>query len=158
MENFSLARYLEESRVLLLNEISSKKQVFELLGETLAEDLELVQASQIYEGLIARERLGSTALGEGVAIPHCRLDQIDQIRCAVIKVEHPVDFDAPDKQGVSIIFALIVPNEATEEHLQLLADLAEYLSKPGNREKLRNCETAEELVEVLNKSTDKHAA
>ncbi len=158
MENFSLTRYLDERHVLLLSEISSKKQVFELLGETLAADLDAVQASHIYEGLIARERLGSTALGEGVAIPHCRLDQIDQIRCAVIKLEHAVDFDAPDNQGVSIIFALIVPTEATEEHLQILASLAEYLSKPGNRENLRNCESAQELLEVLNKSTDKHAA
>ena len=158
MENFSLSKYLDKDRVLLLSEISSKKRVFELLGETLSADLELVQESQIYEGLIARERLGSTALGEGVAIPHCRLDDIEQIRCAIIKLDHPVDFEAPDGEDVSIIFALVVPTEATEEHLQMLADLAEYLSKPVNRENLRLCESAEELLELLSKSSDKHAA
>ena len=158
MENFSLSHYLAKHRVLLLREISSKKRVFELLGETLAADLEAVQAAQIYEGLIARERLGSTALGEGVAIPHCRLDDIEHILCAIIKVDHPVEFDAPDGAAVSIICALVVPTEATEEHLQMLAQLAEFLSKPANRENLRNCETEQELLDIFTDSSDKHAA
>ena len=158
METFSLSRYLDKSRVLLLREISSKKRVFEILGETLAADLESVQAAQIYEGLMARERLGTTALGEGVAIPHCRLDNIEHIRCAIIKLDHPVEFDAPDGGNVSIICALVVPTEATEEHLQMLAQLAEFLSNPDNRENLRNCETEQELLEIFTDSSDKHAA
>ena len=158
MENFSLGRYLDKQRILLLKEISSKKRVFELLGETLAADLEDVQAAQIVDGLIARERLGSTALGEGVAIPHCRVDNIDHIRCAIIKLDHPVEFDAPDGGDVSIICALVVPTEATEEHLQTLASLAEFLAKPSNRESLRNCENEQELLEIFTNSSDKHAA
>ena len=158
MENISLTRYLDQRRILLLTEISSKKRVFELLGEILVDGLDNVQAAHVTAELQARERLGTTALGEGVAIPHCRLENIDQIRCAIIKLDHPVDFDAPDGNDVSIICALVVPNEATEEHLQMLASLAEFLSKPSNRESLRNCKTAQELQEIFTESFDKHAA
>ncbi len=158
MEDISLARYLDASRILLLNEISSKKRVFELLGELLANNLDDVIDSSVSEGLLARERLGTTALGEGVAIPHCRMDHISQIRCAVIKLDHAVDFDAPDGEDVSLICALLVPSEATEEHLQTLGCLAEFLSKPKNREELRNCETAKELLDIFAETSDKHAA
>lgn len=158
MENVSLARYLNISRISLLKEISSKKRVFELLGELLASNLESVQATQVCEGLLARERLGTTALGEGVAIPHCRIDNIDAIRCAVIKLDHAVDFDAPDGENVSLICGLLVPNEATDEHLQVLSELAEFLSKPKNREELRNCEEAKQLLDIFAQTSDKHAA
>jgi PTS system nitrogen regulatory IIA component len=158
MENISLARYLDASRILLLQNISSKKRVFELLGELLAEGLEGVQATQVSAGLQARERLGTTALGEGVAIPHCRIDNIDEIRSAVIKLEQPVDFDAPDEQQVSLFYALLVPDEATDEHLKTLASLAEFLSEQKNRNQLRNCTTAKQLLEIFAKTSDKHAA
>lgn len=158
MEEISLANYLDANRILLLTDISSKKRVFELLGELLAKDLEDIQNMQVSEGLLARERLGTTALGEGVAIPHCRMEHIAEIRCAVIKLDHAVDFDAPDGEKVSLICALLVPNEATNEHLQMLGSLAEFLSKPKNREELRNCETAKELLDIFANTSDKHAA
>ena len=158
MEEISLANYLDKNRILLLNDISSKKRVFELLGELLSNNLEDVLDSQVSEGLLARERLGTTALGEGVAIPHCRMDHISEIRCAVIKLDHAVEFDAPDGEKVSLICALLVPSEATEEHLQTLGSLAEFLSKPKNREDLRNCETAQELLDIFANTSDKHAA
>ncbi len=158
MENVSLARYLDASRVLLLQEISSKKRVFELLGELLAKKLESIHASQVSAGLQARERLGTTALGEGVAIPHCRMDNISEIRSAVIKLVQPVDFDAPDDQKVSIFYALLVPSEATDEHLKTLASLAEFLSDQENRSKLRNCTTSEQLLNIFAETSDKHAA
>ena len=158
MENVSLARYLDANRILLLQEVSSKKRVFELLGELLAEGLDGVHATQVSAGLDARERLGTTALGEGVAIPHCRIDNINEIRCAVIKLEHAVDFDAPDEQDVSLIYALLVPTDATDEHLKTLACLAEFLSEHKNRNQLRNCQTAKELLDIFSKTSDKHAA
>lgn len=158
MENISLARYLHKDRVLLLDSISSKKMVFELLGDMLAADLDKIQASNVNTELIARERLGSTGLGEGVAIPHCRMDDIEEIRCAIVKLNQAVDFEAPDGQAVSLIFALLVPTEANDEHLQTLSSLAEFLSQPKNREDLRACETAEDILEIFASSSDKHAA
>ncbi|MEM7304435.1 MAG: PTS sugar transporter subunit IIA [Pseudomonadota bacterium] len=158
MNTISLSAYLNADHVLLLPEISSKKRVFETLGDLLTKNLEGLDANQVSEQLIARERLGTTALGEGVAIPHCRMENISEIQSAVIKLDSPVDFDAPDGMAVSIIVGLLVPNEATDDHLQLLGHLAEFLSKPQNREKLRNCESAKELHDIFIATSDKHAA
>jgi PTS system nitrogen regulatory IIA component len=158
MNNISLSAYLHADHILLLPEISSKKRVFEILGELLTKNLDSLDATQVSEQLIARERLGTTALGEGVAIPHCRMENISEIQSAVIKLENPVDFDAPDGMDVSIIVALLVPNEATDDHLQLLGQLAEFLSKAKNREELRNCESPQELHEIFAATSDKHAA
>ena len=158
MENISLARYLDASRIALLQDVSSKKRVFELLGQLLAKDLDGIQATQVSAGLQARERLGATALGEGVAIPHCRIADIDEIRSAVIKLEQPVDFDAPDDQAVSLFYALLVPDEATDEHLKTLASLAEFLSEQENRNQLRNSTSSKQLLEIFAKTSDKHAA
>ena len=158
MENAPLADYLSISRITLLKEISSKKRVFELLGKLLADNLENVQATQICSGLLARERLGTTALGEGVAIPHCRIDNISAIRCAVIKLDHGVDFDAPDGARASLICGLLVPAEATDQHLQVLSQLAEFLSRPKNRAALCACENAQQLLAAFAHAPDKHAA
>ena len=157
MDNISISAYLNADHILLLPEISSKKRVFETLGELLTKNLEDLDANQVSENLIARERLGTTALGEGVAIPHCRMEDISEIQSAVIKLDNPVDFDAPDGMDVSIIVGLLVPNEATDDHLQLLGQLAEFLSKAKNREELRNCESAEALLGIF-AATSKHAA
>jgi len=158
MENVSLTRYLDSDRVCLLHEISSTKRVFELLGELLAKNLDDIQATQVSEGLQARERLGTTALGEGVAIPHCRIDNLKEIRCAVLKRNRAVDFDSPDQQGVTLFYALLVPEDATDEHLKTLALLAEFLSDQENRNKLRNCTSAKEILNIFAETTDKHAA
>lgn len=157
MDNISISAYLNADHILLLPEISSKKRVFETLGELLTKNLEDLDANQVSENLIARERLGTTALGEGVAIPHCRMEDISEIQSAVIKLDNPVDFDAPDGMDVSIIVGLLVPNEATDDHLQLLGQLAEFLSKAKNREELRNCESPEALLGIF-AATSKHAA
>lgn len=158
MEKISLADYLDVSRIKLLHEISSKKRVFELLGELLVTDLPNTQATQVSSGFQARERLGTTALGEGVAIPHCRIDNISEIRCAVIKLNQGVDFDAPDQQKVSLFYALLVPENATDEHLKTLSLLAKFLSEQENRNKLRNCKTAQELLNIFAEISDKYAA
>ncbi|MEM8844113.1 MAG: PTS sugar transporter subunit IIA [Pseudomonadota bacterium] len=158
MDNISLSAYLDADHISLLPNISSKKRVFDVLGELLAKNVHGLQATQVSENLMARERLGTTALGEGVAIPHCRIDGITKIHSAVIKLDKPVDFDSPDNIDVSIIVALLVPTEATDAHLKLLGHLAELLSKPKNREELRNCESAQELYDFFASTSDKHAA
>lgn len=158
MEDFSLAKYLHADRVLLLDQISSKKMMFEKLAGILVHDLDTVQADHVCAELLARERLGSTGLGEGAAIPHCRVDDIEDIRCAIIKLNKAVDFDAPDGQPVSIICGLLVPSEATDQHLKVLASLAEFLSLPKNREDVRLSDSREELLDIFTASFDKHAA
>ncbi len=158
MDNVPFSAYLDLSRISLQADISSEKRVFELLGELLASDLADISATQISEGLVARERLGTTALGAGMAIPHCRVDHLEQIRCAIIKLEHPVDFDAQDGQPVSFICALLVPSEADNEHLAALANLAEFLSDQVNRETLINAQSAQEVLDIFIQKTDKNAA
>jgi len=158
MDNVSFSAYLHIDRISLQNNVSSKKRVFECLGKLLSHGLEDVSATQVSEGLIARERLGTTALGDGVAIPHCRIDNLNQIRSAIIKLDHAIDFEAPDDQHVSFVCALMVPSEANDDHLKALASLAEFLSNTEHREALNGCQTAEEILEVFASTTDQHAA
>ncbi len=158
MDNVSFSAYLDLGRISLQTDVSSEKRVFELLGELLATDLVDITATQISEGLVARERLGTTALGAGMAIPHCRVDNIEKIRCAIIKLDHPVDFDANDGQPVSFICALLVPSEADDEHLEALACLAEFLSDQTNREALISAQSAQELLDIFIQKIDKNAA
>lgn len=158
MEDFSLAKYLHIDRVVLLDEVSSKKMMFEKLAQTLVYKLDSVQAAHVCSELLARERLGSTGLGEGAAIPHCRVDDIEEIRCAIIKLNTAVEFDSPDGQPVSIICGLLVPTEATDEHLKVLASLAEFLSVPENRTDICASDSAKEILNIFAASFDKHAA
>ena len=158
MDNASFSAYLNLSRISLQADISSEKRVFELLGELLANDLKHISATQVSEGLLARERLGTTALGAGVAIPHCRINDIQQIRCAIIKLQQPIDFDAHDGQKVGFICALLVPSEADNEHLQVLASLAEFLSDESHRQALINAQSSQEILDIFLQTSGKNAA
>lgn len=124
---------------------NSKKRVLEQASELIAEQLQGLDSEEIFAGLIGRERLGSTGIGEGIAIPHCRLEHCKETIGALIRLAEPVDFDAIDGQVVDILFVLLVPEEATEAHLQTLAALAEMFSKPDVRNKVRDTESAEQL-------------
>lgn len=115
----------------------SKKRVLELASEMIAHSLQEVSADTLFSGLINRERLGSTGIGEGVAIPHCRLDNIQQAIGALIHLQTPVDFDAIDRQPVDLLFFLLVPEDACEQHLETLGQLAQAFSQPAIREQLR---------------------
>lgn len=117
---------------------SSKKKVLEYLGSFIADHIPESSADDIYERLLNRERIGSTGIGEGIAIPHCRLKQCDKTFSVLLHLEEPVDFDSIDQQPVDLIFALLVPEEATDEHLQTLSMLAQKLSQAEYREALRN--------------------
>lgn len=132
-----IADLVREDRVCLDAGITSKKRALERLGELLARDDAVPSASLIFDALSARERLGSTGLGHGVAIPHGRMAEIDDPRVAVLRLEQGVDFEAIDHEPVDILIALIVPEESTGEHLDLLAQLARVLSQPDNIAALR---------------------
>lgn len=132
-----IADLVRDDRVRLDADITSKKRALERLGELLATDDGGPAVSQIFDALSARERLGSTGLGHGVAIPHGRMAEIDTPRVAVLRLEQGVDFEAIDHEPVDILIALIVPEESTGEHLDLLAQLARVLSQPDNIAALR---------------------
>lgn len=118
--------------------IASKKKVLEYLGSFIAEHIPESSPDDIYTRLLSRERMGSTGIGEGIAIPHCRLKQCDSTFSVLLQLEEPIDFDAIDKKPVDLIFALVVPEEATEEHLQTLSMLAQKLSQADYRDALRS--------------------
>ena len=126
---------------------SSKKRVLENASELIAKSVSSLDAEEIFSGLINRERLGSTGLGDGVAIPHCRLSSCVKILGALIRLPKALDFDAIYRQPVDLIFLLFVPEKATDEHLQTLAGLAECLSQAEYREGLRSAANADELYQ-----------
>jgi PTS system nitrogen regulatory IIA component len=131
---------------------SSKKRALEMLGDLLARDEPQLTPAEIFESLLARERLGGTGLGKGVAIPHGRIKGGDKPVAGFMRLRQAIDFDAVDKQPVDLLFALVVPDgddEINEEHLQLLAELAEMLSEDQFREKLRHAATRDELLETI---------
>lgn len=115
----------------------SKKRLFETLAEFIAAQRPQLDDGEIYNALLAREKLGSTALGSGIAIPHCRLSHCDDAVVALATLDAGIDFDAPDQQPVDVIFVLLVPEEAQQEHLNILAGLAGLLNEESFRAALR---------------------
>jgi PTS system nitrogen regulatory IIA component len=141
---------LKHERVLALcnQAIQSKKRVFERAAESMSAELDL-DAESIYRALLAREKLGSTAVGEGVAIPHSRDDHCGDAAGCLITLEEPIDFAAADGKAVDIVFVLLVPAEATQNHLNILAGLATALSNSDIRSTLRDAKTAEQAKWAL---------
>lgn len=136
-------------RVVCRDRISSRKRVLELLGELIAPDQSGLTARQIFDSLIGRERLGSTGLGHGVALPHGRLADLPQAAGAFIKLKQGVDFDAGDRQPVDLVFGLLVPEHFTDEHLKIIACLAEMFSDKTFCQSLRDANSDALLFERL---------
>ena len=128
---------------------SSKKRVLENAAHLICEDTTSLNPNQLFDSLIARERLGSTGLGNGIAIPHGRLKHGKKTIAAFIQLDNGIDYDAVDKQPVDLLFALIVPEDSTDEHLQTLAKLAEMFSNPDLVSKLRQSNTSTEIYTIL---------
>ncbi|SFQ57325.1 PTS IIA-like nitrogen-regulatory protein PtsN [Halopseudomonas formosensis] len=126
----------------------SKKRVLELIGNLIAQHTPL-DADAIYESLLAREKLGSTGFGNGIAIPHCRLEQCTEAVGALLQLSSEIDFDSLDGAPVDLIFVLLVPHEATEQHLQILKTLAERLDQEELREALRRAPDAQTLYQIM---------
>jgi nitrogen PTS system EIIA component len=139
---------ISPKRTLCGIEGGSKKRALELLANTIAQDVPNIEAEDLFRRLIARERLGSTGIGHGIAIPHCRVENCTGTVGALITLSEAVDFDAIDSQPVDILFAMLVPEEAHDEHLQNLAALAGALSNTEFREKLRSATSNQELYQA----------
>lgn len=127
---------------------SSKKRVLENIAQCISENIKTLDPNLLFDSLLAREKLGSTGLGHGIAIPHCRIKDCEKIIGTLVKLEEPIDFDAMDGKPVDLIFVLLVPEQADEEHLQVLAQIAEMFSDTGLCEKLRGTDDCGELYRL----------
>jgi PTS system nitrogen regulatory IIA component len=139
-----IAQLLPESNILLDIEATSKKRLFEQVG-ALFEDRAQIARSTVFDSLFAREKLGSTGLGQGIAIPHGRIKGLDHALAAFVRPRQPIPFDAPDGKPVAQVFVLLVPEHATEEHLQLLSELAEMFSERSFRDELASATDSSSL-------------
>ena len=143
-----LAAILPASNVLVDVDATSKKRVFEQAG-LLFENQHAIARATVTDNLFARERLGSTGLGHGVAIPHGRIKGLKEALGAFIRVAQPVPFDAPDGNAVTLVFVLLVPEKATEKHLQILSELAQMFSDKVLREAMTRAPDAAALHQLV---------
>ena len=143
-----VAQILPLSNVLIDMDLSSKKRVFEQAG-LLFENNHSIAREQVFDSLFAREKLGSTGLGQGVAIPHGRVKGLKNAVGALVRMKAPIPFDAPDGVGVNLIFLLMVPDRATDAHLQILSVLAEMFSDKAFRGELLAAATVPALHALI---------
>jgi len=143
-----VAKLLPAENVVVDLDVSSKKRVFEQVG-LLFENNHQIARSQVFDSLFAREKLGSTGLGQGVAIPHGRIKGLKDALGALVRLKQPIPFDSPDGQPVGLIFVLLVPDRATDVHLQILSELAQMFSDRAFREKLVAAPDAPRLHDLI---------
>ena len=143
-----IPQLLPPTNVVVDLDASSKKRVFEQVG-LVFENNHQIARSQVFESLFAREKLGSTGLGQGVAIPHGRIKGVKEAVGALVRTKNPIPFDAPDSQPVGLIFVLLVPDRATDVHLQILSELAQMFSDKAFRERMQAVASAEELHKLI---------
>ena len=143
-----IAQLLSIENIVLDLDVTSKKRVFEHAG-LLFENHQGIARSTVFDSLFAREKLGSTGLGLGIAIPHGRIKGLKEATGALLRLRTPGPFDSPDGKPVSLLFVLLVPEHANEQHLQILSELAERFSDRNCREALAKAESAEAVLEIL---------
>lgn len=145
-----LSDIITPERVASNVEANSKKRALEKISDIIATNSDTqMGASEIFDSLIARERLGTTAIDHGVAIPHGRIKNSEETIGAFVQFSNGIDCDALDHQSVNLMFALLVPEESTEEHLHLLARLAKMFSNADLRESLQNAHNDKALYDLL---------
>jgi PTS system nitrogen regulatory IIA component len=143
-----IIQLLPPENVILDLEASSKKRVFEHAG-LVFENNQGIASSAVFDSLFSREKLGSTGLGHGIAIPHGRIKGLKNACGAFIRLASPIPFDSPDGESVSMLFVLLVPEQATEQHLQILSELAERLSEQSCRETLTDARDTETVRQAF---------
>jgi PTS system nitrogen regulatory IIA component len=150
-----LAAILPIEQVLVGVDATSKKRAFEEAG-LLFENLHGLSRALVTDSLFARERLGSTGLGHGVAIPHGRIKGLKSPMAAVFQLAQAIGFDAPDEQAVKLLIFLLVPEAATQKHLEILSEIAELLSNANLRDKLISSDSASGLHQLIDKWSPVH--
>jgi len=154
----NLDTLINSNAVICDTQVKSKKRALEVLAEQLAEQIDIdqqgsseqpVDALSIFQLLTEREKLGSTSMGHGVALPHARTDLTSQAIGAFLKLDKGIDFDSPDTQATDLVFALVVPEHYTDEHLKILAHLATLFSDDAYCDSLRTASSKNELYDHL---------
>ena len=152
-----LYQYLNACTISVQSRLSSRKKLlqemarllsFSLLDQALKEQEEAVE-KEVYHALLEREKLGNTGIGDGVAIPHCRFEKASEAIVAILVLNEPVDYDSPDGKPVKIAFGLLVPQNATQEHLTILSSIAGMMSEQNKRDSLGTATSAEHAIEII---------
>ena len=128
---------------------ASRKRTLQVLGEVFASAESALSAQGVFDRLVARERLGSTGLGDGCALPHARVPGLGRALAAFLRLRSGVDFDSPDREPVDLVFALLVPEESTDEHLEILAAIARVFADDEVRSSIRSADEPARIREVL---------
>lgn len=144
----TIAKLLSSKDIRLDIEASSRDRLLQEIARHMEREHGMPQ-DWVFQSLSRREKVGSTALGEGVAIPHARIKDLQRILLAYIRLRQPIPFDAPDGKPVSDILVILVPKEATEEHLRILSEVTQMFSDPQFRQQLRNCSEAGETKRLF---------
>jgi len=140
-----LVNILSPNLTLCQSQGVSKKRTLESVAKFLAENALGLEADDVFMRLIQRERLGSTGIGNGIAIPHCRIPNCTEVIGALVSLDNPIDFEAIDDKPVDLIFVLLVPEESFSEHLETLAKLAELFNQDAFCHGLRQAQSDDEL-------------
>ena len=130
--------------------LSSKKRIFERLCELAAHKIPELTKHDLLDSLLAREKMGSTGIGNGIAIPHGRLTKSEQAVAVLITTEQAIPFDAIDNRPVDIFIALFVPENSCQEHLSTLQSIAKFFSQKQTLKQVRKCQSNEQLFELVN--------
>ncbi|MCO7224035.1 PTS sugar transporter subunit IIA [Pleionea sp. CnH1-48] len=149
---------LSPERTLAGVSASSKKRVFEILSQAIAGACSEISEQDVLESLFARERIGCTGLGQGIALPHGRASCCDNIIGALLLLEDPISYDSSDGQPVDIVFALLVPEKAHDDHISCLSSIAKLLRQPGITNQIRNAYSNQALFDIVSTASKKSAA
>ena len=144
-----LNNFFSEESIVMDCQSKSKKNVLELISE-IASSISATDKDVVFEKLYEREKLGTTAFGNGIAIPHARIDGLSEAKIIILKLETEIDFNSSDGKKVDLIVSLLAPNNENEMHIKILSKIAEMLDDKVFREKIRNCSNKVEIKSVIN--------
>ncbi|HEY5738840.1 MAG TPA: PTS sugar transporter subunit IIA [Gammaproteobacteria bacterium] len=148
-----ISALLSPKSIFLDVEVTSKKKLLELIANIVAGRTELSE-STIFGNLLNRERLGSTALGRGFAVPHARVDNLDDTLACFFRLKEAVNFEAPDDVPVDLVFTIVIPEQATEEHLIILSSLARIFSSEEVCDAIREAGSKDEIAQIIESAED----
>lgn len=145
----SLSDFLNADLVSVQSEISSSKKLLEEMARLLCLPLTDIKEKNVYHALLEREKLGNTGIGNGVALPHSRFEHTETALIAIITLSEGIDYDSADRQAVDVAFGLLVPMEATSQHLNLLAEIAKIMSDSEKKSQLLDATSPQQVVALL---------
>lgn len=145
----NINQFLSEDRIILDLSTTSRKRLFEHIAHVSSGNLDKISEDCVFKTITERERLGSTGLGKGIAVPHGRIESLEQPVISIIRLKQPIDYDAPDGRPVWLVVGLLVPAEANETHLKLLSMLAGCFQDSKFVEALKNCQTPDQVSELF---------